>query len=134
MCSKTVSCRPIANDARQTARCRAACCRDVTLSLGSNRRIGYLYIYVYKPIDRATSIQLATRERAIWRVSLVTRRKGDNDIGCLVAMDNAKRKVSIKIQVHNKFKYISLTLQNLFYISCFAVKHFYLQLFTLSTT
>jgi hypothetical protein len=30
------SCRSVANDARQTARYRAACCGDVTLSLGSN--------------------------------------------------------------------------------------------------
>jgi hypothetical protein len=35
-------CRPVANDARQTARCHAACCRNVTLSLASNRRIGRL--------------------------------------------------------------------------------------------
>jgi hypothetical protein len=36
--------RLVASDARRTARCRAACCRDVTLSLGSNWRIGYLCI------------------------------------------------------------------------------------------
>jgi hypothetical protein len=35
------SCRPVANDVRQTVRCRAACCRDVTLSVGSNQRICY---------------------------------------------------------------------------------------------
>jgi hypothetical protein len=37
------SCRPVANDAHQMARCSAVCCRDVTLSLGTNRRIGYLH-------------------------------------------------------------------------------------------
>jgi hypothetical protein len=34
------SCRSVAYDARQKACYRAACCRDVTLSLGSNRMIG----------------------------------------------------------------------------------------------
>jgi hypothetical protein len=78
---------PIANDARQTARCRAACCRDVTLSLS----------FAYEPSDRATS-----RQRAVWRARErrqcdnardKTRRKGDNDKGCVVAIDNATRKV-----------------------------------------
>jgi hypothetical protein len=55
-------------DGRQTA-----CCRDVTLLHGSNRRIGYLYIY--QPSDRATTRQHPARQRAVWRVLLATGRR-----------------------------------------------------------
>jgi hypothetical protein len=99
--AKLSSCRPVANDARQTARCRAACYCDVTFSLGLNRRTGYLYMY--KPSDRgnrATSRQRAARPRAVWRASLATRRKGENNIGCFVAIENATRKV-YQISHHN---------------------------------
>jgi hypothetical protein len=66
----------------------------------------------YKPSDRATSRQGAAqqrailecfaryrttvRQRAVWRIvvfSLATRRKKDNNIGCVVAIDNATRTV-----------------------------------------
>jgi hypothetical protein len=59
----------------------------------------------YKPSDRATSQQRAARQRAVWRASLetmrqrtvrrfvvwslATRRKDNNDIGCVVAFENA---------------------------------------------
>jgi hypothetical protein len=94
------SCCPVANDARQTARCRAAYCRDVTLSLGLNRRIG---LQAKRQGDIATArrtttrrLALATGRQCAWCfvvLSLATRRKGDNDIGAVVANDNATRSV-----------------------------------------
>jgi hypothetical protein len=54
-------------------------------------RIGYLYIH--KPSDRATLRQRTAPQRAVWCSSLATRRKGDNDIGCVVIIDKATRKV-----------------------------------------
>jgi hypothetical protein len=56
-----LSCRHVANEAHQMARCRAACCRDLRLSLGSNGKIGYLYIhvYIYVYISQVTGRQRA---------------------------------------------------------------------------
>jgi hypothetical protein len=98
----TFACRPVANDVCQTARCRAACCRDVTLSV-------QIEGLAYKPSDRATTRCTITRrlaclardsttrrQSAIWRfvvLSLATRRKGGNDISCVVAINNATRNV-----------------------------------------
>jgi hypothetical protein len=96
------SCCPVTNVASQTALCHAVCCCDVTLSLGSNRRIGYFF---YEPVRHTCSNNAAqdwmfgvlskrqdgkttVRQRPVWRVSLATRRKGDNDIGCVVAINN----------------------------------------------
>jgi hypothetical protein len=66
------SCRPVVNDVRQTACCRAACCHDVTLSLGSIEELAY------KPSDRTTLRQRATRQSAVWFDSLEIGRQGDN--------------------------------------------------------
>jgi hypothetical protein len=52
------------------------------------------------------------RQRAVWRVSLATSRKGDNDIGCVVAIDKATHKVE---QISNYNKVCSQGLQ--FYFS-----------------
>jgi hypothetical protein len=91
-------------------------CRDVTLSLGSNRRIGYLYIF--KPSDRATSRQRAARQQAVWRASLATGRhdgsakrrqeEGDRDINCVVAIGNTTRKV-YQISHYNRDRHQNLT-------------------------
>jgi hypothetical protein len=52
------SCRPVANDASQMTRCRVAYRRDVTLSLGSNRRIA----------DIATARRKTTRRLACFAI------------------------------------------------------------------
>jgi hypothetical protein len=52
-------------------------------------------------IRRSTTRHLAcivsdkttVRQRTVWRFSLATRRQGDNDIGCVVAINNATRKM-----------------------------------------
>jgi hypothetical protein len=84
------SCRLVANDAHQTARSRDAWCRDVTLSLGSIRRIG---LWAKQQGDIATKHHTTTRRLACFAWDRTTRQKGDNDIGCVVAIDNATRKV-----------------------------------------
>jgi hypothetical protein len=44
-------------------------------------------------LGKATTRQHAAQQRAVWRASVATRRKGDYDIGCVVAIDNTTRKV-----------------------------------------
>jgi hypothetical protein len=111
------SCRPVANETRKTTHCGAAYYRDVTLSLGSNRTIAFLYIYISQVIRR----QRAARLRAVWSASLATERqcdnapfvasdkttirKGNNDMGCVVAIDNAMRKVYQIIHYMKRFFY-----------------------------
>jgi hypothetical protein len=99
-CVVGLSSCPVANDVRQTARCVVAmshCCSIQIKGLA------------YKASDSATSRRTTTRrlvccakekttarQRAVWRfvlLSLATRRTGDNDIGCVVAIDNATRNV-----------------------------------------
>jgi hypothetical protein len=71
------SCRFGSSAARQTAHCRAACCRNVTLSLGSNWRIGLKDKWQgdIAIMRRTTTCHLAcrardktiVRQRAVWR-------------------------------------------------------------------
>jgi hypothetical protein len=69
------SCLPAVNDTRNLMRCRAACCRNVTISLGSNRRIGYLSIY--KPIDIAATRSTTTHRLVCFASDMVTSRQYD---------------------------------------------------------
>jgi hypothetical protein len=55
--------RPVSSAARQTARCRAACCLEGL---------------AYKPIDRATSRERAARQRGLRRAALETGRLGES--------------------------------------------------------
>ena len=55
-------CRPVASETHQMASCRAACCRDIALSLGlqsDNKQI----LLPYKPNDKATSRQTRSLTR-----------------------------------------------------------------------
>jgi hypothetical protein len=83
---------------RHTVRCVAA------MSHCYSVQIEGLAICIY--ISQATGRQHAARQRTVWhasfatgrqvdsgRVPLATRHKGDNDVGCVVAIDNATRKV-----------------------------------------
>jgi hypothetical protein len=68
---------------------------------------------IYEPSDRPISRQRAARQCSVWRASLATgrrdysattHRKGDNDKGCVVTIDNAKRKV-YQISHHKNMTY-----------------------------
>jgi hypothetical protein len=77
-------CRPIASETHQTAYWRFGA-RD------------------NEPCDNTIKKQRAARKHTIWCVSQrdkMTRRKGDNDICCAVASDNATRKSVIHIMYY----------------------------------
>jgi hypothetical protein len=62
--------------------------------------------------DRTT-----VRQCAVWRVSLLTKRKGEDDIGCGVAIDNATRKV-YQISNHRNTT-DGMAIYDIFYVSYF---------------
>jgi hypothetical protein len=64
--------------------------RVVAMSYCRSAQIGGL---AYVPSHKATSQQRVARQHAVWRISLATRRNGDNDTGCVVAINNATRSV-----------------------------------------
>jgi hypothetical protein len=94
------SCSPVGNEARKTALCRAACCRDFKVALGLA-----ICVYISQATgrhcdnvpfacfayDRRQDDSATTRRNA--RFASDKTKKGDNDIGCVVAIDNATRKV-----------------------------------------
>jgi hypothetical protein len=72
---------------RQSAKRRIGLCakRQGDIAPHDNTPFGMLR---YRQDDKTT-----VRQRAVWRVSIATGRKVDIDIGCVVAIDNAKSEV-----------------------------------------
>jgi hypothetical protein len=99
------SCRPVANDIRQTSRCRS---RVVAMSHCRSIQIERL---AYKPNDRATSRQLASRQRAVWRASLETRRQRFVVLSIATRRkdDNAQCNKSATISMPSSIRYSLIT-------------------------